>query len=128
MKAGRPGIALVAALLTLASLSTLGLATTLLLSFDLKLAENRQEQALARANSTTFLTLALLTLEAGSAEGELPGSPPAAVGIVDYRRLDPQTAVVVVEGREGEAVHRIGVRIELRKRGQAWRLHIVQRR
>ncbi|HEX7003175.1 MAG TPA: hypothetical protein VF168_03205 [Trueperaceae bacterium] len=130
MRVGRvvSGVALVAALLTLASLFTLALATTLLLSFDLRLVVNRQEAALARAEATSLLNLALLRLESLSAEGKLPESAPAAPGLVEYLRLDGTTAVVRVEGREGRARYVTAARLELRKTGGGWRVHIVERR
>lgn len=128
MRAVPRGIALVAALLTLASLSTLALATTLLLSFDLKLAENRQEQALARAQASSRLALALLTLENASVEGKLPEVVPLQPGVVEYLRLEARTAVLRVEGAAGSGRHRSGARIELRASPEGWRVHIVERR
>lgn len=122
------GIALVAALLTLASLFTLALATTVLLTFDLKLVENRQEQAVARARATSSLNLVLLSLQADAGDGEFPESAPASPDLVEYLRLDEGTAVVRVEASEGSARHKSGARVKLESGAGGWRVHIVERR
>lgn len=122
------GVALIAALLTLASLMTLALGTTVLLRFDLMLVENRQELALARAEARSRLTLLLLELEAEAVDGHLPATPPAMPGVVEYLLEDSSSAVATVEGSRGSARHRSSARIELRETGGGWRLHIVEQR
>ena len=124
----RCGIALIAALLTLASLTTLALGTTLLVSFDLKLIENRQELALARAQARSRLTLLLLELEEDSSSGELPERVPEVPGVVEYLREGTSAAVVTVEGGQGSGSHLSGARIELKEVGGGWRVHIVEQR
>lgn len=124
----RQGVALVAALLTLSAVALLALASVLLVSLDLRLAANRQELALARADSRSRLTLALLELEAASGSGVLPQSPPQAGGQTDYRRLSDQVAILSVFGRAGTGSYRSDARVELREEDSAWRLHVVQRR
>ncbi|MEX2536136.1 MAG: hypothetical protein WD273_11130 [Trueperaceae bacterium] len=124
----RCGIALVAALLTLASLATLALGTTLLVRLDLKLVENRQELALARAQAHSLLTLALLELETHATTGELPEEPPSLRGLLHYSRETPSTATVSVQGAAGSGRYRTGARIELVEVEGGWRIHIVERR
>lgn len=124
----RSGIALIAALLTLASLATLALGTTLLVSFDLKLVENRQELALARAEARSRLTLLLLEIEEESVSGELPERPPDVPGVVEYLRDGPSVAVMTVEGGQGSGRHLSGARIELKEVGGGWRVHIAEQR
>jgi type II secretory pathway component PulK len=125
---GQGGIALVAALLTLAAMATLALATTLLLQFDIRLASNRQSLALARAQAYTRLTLALLELEAAAQSGELPETAPATAGLLEYQRFEPRVATLRLVGEARTASHETGVRIELRPVGGGWNVHIVERR
>jgi hypothetical protein len=122
------GIALVAALLTLAAMATLALGSTLLLRFDIRLAANRQSLAVARAQAHTRLTLLLLALETDAQSGELPASAPAAPGLIDYLRPEPTLATLRVEGEAGSGRYRTAARIELRAVAEGWRVHILERR
>lgn len=123
------GVALVAALLTVAAISTLALATALVVRLDMMLAGNRQALALARAESRSRLVLLLLELEAVSQDGEFPEHPPMLPGVVAYRLTGPAEAVVgVVGGRAGVGGYRSDARVELHWHEDIWRVHIVEQR
>lgn len=125
---GGRGVALVAALLTVAALSTLALGTALVVRLDMMLASNRQALALARAESRSRLVLLLLELEALSQGGAFPEQAPPLPGLVDYRLLGATEAVVGVAGGEDDGGYRSDARIELRLHEDSWRVHIVQQR
>lgn len=125
---GGTGAALVAALLTIAAISTLALGTVLVVRLDLMLASNRQTLALARSESRSRLVLFLLELESVSQAGEFPELPPSLPGLVNYRLPAPTEAVVGVVGGEGEGEYRSDARIELRRHEDVWRVHIVEQR
>lgn len=121
-------MALVAALLTVAAISTLALGTVLVVRLDMMLASNRQTLALARAESRSRLVLFLLELESVSQAGEFPERPPSLPGLVDYRLPEPTEAVVGVVGGGGESGYRSDARIELHRHEDVWRVHIVEQR
>lgn len=122
------GIALIAALLTLAAIATLAAATFVLLRLDIALAENRQDLALARADARSQLTLALLRLEAASRDGVLPDGAPAVPGLVSYRRFDDRSASLAVEGGADSGKQLREASIELRQMGGQWRVLILESR
>lgn len=121
------GIALVAAVGTLAAVATLALATLLLLEFDIRLARNRQAAALASSEAHARLVVALLELEAEASGGELPVDAPDVPGMFHYERASPRLARVGVVS-EGPGVHLREALIELREVGGTWRVHMIEGR
>ncbi|MEX2542753.1 MAG: hypothetical protein WD314_13150 [Trueperaceae bacterium] len=120
------GVALAAALLTLAAVATLVLGNTLVAQLDLKLAANRQALALGRAQARSRMTLFLLQLEADSQTARFPETAPAMEGVLAYRRDSDTTATASVVAGGGRGGYRSDVRIELHQHGAEWRIHIDQ--
>jgi hypothetical protein len=122
------GMALVAALLTLAAIATLVLGSTVLWQLDIRLAANRQALALARAESRSRLTLNLLELEALSSSGQLPDEAPVMPGLVAYSRSAATVATLSVVGEAAGGRYRSDAWVELLQVDGYWRLHVVEMR
>jgi|SRR5690625_2910267 len=98
------GIALVAALFTVAAIATLAAASFTLLHFDLALVRNQQQSATTRNEVSRKLTLALLDLELHSQAGELPETSGLFADELDYQRLgDRQGRLVTRAGGADES-------------------------
>ncbi len=99
---GRSGLALVAVLLVLTVIGLTAFAAAFQARLGGILAVRRQHAAVAEGHAFAGLELAFAVLEAGG--GTLPSSlllpeaPDLRVELVDYRLLDPDSAVVVLRG------------------------------
>lgn len=123
---GRAGVALVAAMLTLAAIAALALANIVMVRLDTALAVNRQALALGRTEARSRLALFLLRLEAESQTGQFPESAPAMTGVVAYSRSSPTTATASVAGGEEGSGYRNDVSLELQLADSGWWIHIDQ--
>ena len=93
------GIALVAALLTVAAIAALAVASYTLLRFDLALVRNQQQIVLNRGEVTRKLSLALLELELRSQDGVLPEALPGQALDVEYHRYSDRLGRLRVQGQ-----------------------------
>mgnify|MGYP006875674068 FL=1 len=88
-----------AALLTVAAIAALAVASYTLLRFDLALVRNQQQIVLNRGEVTRKLSLALLELELRSQEGVLPEALPGKAADVQYLRYGDRLGRLRVQGQ-----------------------------